>query len=171
MPGFIQVTHEEQEGTVDQPFGEHADIWNGSFGEMPVTLALSQPYSEWHDLCVCYTSAGLKLNDRQIVDKDDWNYLVARFISDDGQISYVWFSSFDVNGQTVNAPDSGVLTRWLSRLQAGDSLFRRDVTATKVAMVQLKVDVDGFLPADSVEALTQLHIRSRELLKNVLAGQ
>ncbi len=165
IPGFIQYAHETVEGNINQPMGEYADVWKGEYQGIPVTPALSQPYPEWHDLCVCYTGAGLNLNDRQVVKaEDEWNYVAARFISSEGAVSYLWFSAFDFLKNPVNAPDSGVLTRWLSRLNSSDSLLKGSAVSSELAIVQLKVDLDGFLPQDSVDALTELHTLARQAL-------
>ena len=165
VPGFVQIAHETMEGRIDQPMGEHADVWKGEYKGMPVTIALSQPYPEWHDLCVCYTGAGLNLNDRKVVPTDeDWNYVAARFIADEGTVSYLWFSAFDATKRPANAPDTGVFTRWISRLNAGDSLLRQSAAPSKLVIVQLKVDLDGFLPQDSVEMLAELHLLARKVL-------
>lgn len=166
VPGFAQVAHELVEGNIDQPMGEFADVWKGEYRGLPVTVALSQPYPEWHDLCVCYTGAGLNLNDRKVSDskEKDWNFVTARFIADDGKVSYVWFSAFDAMCNPVNAPDSGIFTRWLGRFRSGDSLLKPAVSSSTFAIVQLKVDLEGFLPADSVDLLTDLHLQTRKML-------
>lgn len=166
VPAFVQLDHQLVEGKIDQPMGEFADVWKGDYKGIPVTIALSQPYPEWHDLCVCYTGAGLNLNDRKVSENSekDWNYVTARFIADDGKVSYVWFSAFDASGNPVNAPDTGIFTRWLTRLRSGDSLLKSQASSSTFAIVQLKVDLDGFLPVDSVELLTDLHMQTRKIL-------
>ena len=53
--GFKQESHTVIEGSIDLPFGENADIWRGFAGVTEVSIALSQPYPVWHDLCICYS--------------------------------------------------------------------------------------------------------------------
>lgn len=168
LDGFTRAGHEVVEAEIDDVFGQHSDIWQGDYRGTAVTLALSQPYPVWHDLCVCYTGIGLKMNERQILDgpdQKDWNYISARLVDDSGEVTYLWFSGIDGQRRPVFAPDSSLLTRWITRIRDGGSLISGEAQASEVAMIQLVVRSDGFLPPDRVVALEQLHLSSRDLFR------
>jgi len=170
--GFVQTTHEERKGSVDLPYGEFADVWSGKLEDLSGAIVLSQPYSEWHDLCVCYTGIGMDTNSRVVniaqgPDGEPWGYVMARFVDQSGKIHYIWFSSFDRTGASVDVPAESFLARWMSRIQASDSVLKRELEDIPVAMVQLAVEADAFLPAESIQSLTSLHLSSREILRAV----
>ncbi len=170
--GFALQGHSQQKGNRDQPFGENADVWRGSLEGVPVAIVFSQPYGEWHDLCVCQNAIGCETNFREVRAAEEsgkaWNYVSARFVSQDGKVTYLWFSGIDANGELINAPKGTMLERWMARLQADDSMLKQSLTNASVGMIQLVAEVDGFLPADSEKALEELHKRSRSELKKIL---
>jgi exosortase len=47
--------------------GNHADLWNLSFGDSPAQLVLSQSYIGWHELCYCYEVTDWKLVNREVI--------------------------------------------------------------------------------------------------------
>ena len=169
---FALQGHTQQKGNRDQPFGENADVWRGSLDGVPLAIVFSQPYSEWHDLCVCQNAIGCETNYRDVREGSDagtnWNYVSARFVSQDGKVTYLWFSGIDANGELINAPKGTMLERWMARLQADDSLLKHSLSNASVGMIQLVAEVDGFLPADSEKALEELHQQSRGAIRKIL---
>jgi exosortase len=164
LVGFEQQSHEIVRGDIDLPYGENADIWRGVYQGIPVAIAVNQPYPDWHDLCLCYQGTGLQLNDRKtIVGKDDWNRVEARLVNEIGQVKYVWFSAFDNNGAPVQAPQEGVIGRWLTRLSSSDSMLTTTPQGDEVAIVQLLVESDEFLLPDVLKQLGDFHQAFREL--------
>ncbi len=62
--GFAaQVTdHQSLRNANSKQLGNHADVWTLVIGGMPVRIAISQPYPEWHDMRLCYSGNGWQVN-------------------------------------------------------------------------------------------------------------
>ena len=167
--GFKQESHTVVEGDISLPFGENADIWRGFAGVTDVSIALSQPYPVWHDLCICYSGAGWTLNDRSVVyepttdGSDAWGIVEARWISANGRYAYLWFSAFDSDGSIVAPPESSLADRWKFYVQGRDSV--RSVGG-RIAMIQTVVESDAVLSPDISLAVRRVHDAARQVLRS-----
>jgi exosortase/archaeosortase family protein len=167
IPEFLQTQHEQVRGDINAPFGENADIWRGAVQGVPVTMALSQPYPEWHDLAGCYAGAGWTLNDRHVVGSgtasgEAWDGIASRWITPDNTYAYVWYSSFNEQGEIVMPSDTSLVRRLRSAIGRSQ---RNGPGIARVAMVQMVVETDSVLPPDTVQALEQAHRASRNYLR------
>lgn len=99
--GYI---HEDRVRGAD--FGERSDIWYYQAPIGSVLLSLDQAFPGWHELPVCYTNIGWKLDDRQVLEADGWPIVLARFSNTAGENGVLVFSMFDESGEPVAAPTS-----------------------------------------------------------------
>ena len=105
--------HEQTRGGSNPRLGENADIWTcvPHQDRAEIQVVLSQPYSGWHELCICYEVNSWILLNRDIrggASADDGNgpgeYALARFKNNDGGFAYLIYSAIDTHGKIVPPP-------------------------------------------------------------------
>jgi len=114
---FFQFSDHSKSRDGDDPrLGENADLWQVNIGGMKGQVVLSQPYSGWHELCVCYQNLEWDLVDRDVIDDpeikviengdSDESYVTARFTRVGGQQGYLMFSAISYDGSIPSSPGS-----------------------------------------------------------------
>ncbi len=163
--GFEQSSYERVRGEINLPFGEHADVWHGVVKGIPITVAVNQPYPDWHDLCLCYQGNGLQLNSKQTVADPDWNYVNARLVNQGGDVTHLWFSALDDQGNPVDAPSNSILSRWVVRLKSGTGATTEFRNSSEIALIQLVCESSEFLLPESNDMLTEFYLQVRTSIR------
>ena len=145
------ASHEESTQQDNARLGANADVWmcNIDGSDQGCQFVLSQPYFQWHELCVCYEAGNWTLLNREIhepsEDEDfagaaadteaEAAYAIARFSRAGGQYAYLLYSAMDADGAIVRPPPlAGAL---------GNRLQIFDKSHGDVMMVQLFSVTDG----------------------------
>ena len=138
--------HETFRHGLDSRLGENADIWHCGLEGMEgqATIVLSQPYSEWHELSLCYERDGWVLLNRTLLGHSDrlsaeWigpPCALARYRINEVGFAYLFFTGFDAEGETlVPPPRPGRLDLRLNMLKS------RTAQSADVLMLQMLVVV------------------------------
>lgn len=169
IPGLVVVGYRRETGSIDMPFGQISDVWDCRYNEVPCQIAFSQPYPEWHDLRICYRASAWKLVDSGILSSTsttDWSAIKSEFSNNKPNFAYVYFSSLNLNsGTTIAAPTPGTFAA-IYRLFERNIASQLNAETEKVAMIQLLVTTDGKMTPTLQEAFEQLHVQTRDILKN-----
>ncbi len=156
----------------DPRLGENADLWQVEVGEMQGQVVLSQPYSGWHELCVCYQNLDWDLVDRDVIDDveikvmpdtgSDESFVTARFKRPSGQQGYLMFSAISYDGTIPSSPGSfGAFgTRFMGRLDRNGIIDQTDImmfqfwlpTAKKLEPAAIRKLQEDFVKARAVVA-------------------
>ncbi|TWU32160.1 exosortase U [Novipirellula artificiosorum] len=59
--------HRAVRGGSDPRLGQNSDVWTCKFNELDGQFVVSQTYSGWHELCICYEGMEWQLVDREVV--------------------------------------------------------------------------------------------------------
>lgn len=110
---FTLTAHQTSRGGADPRLGANADIWDFESEDLRAQVLLSQPYSGWKELCVCYEGGEWNLVDRSVGRPpiDDiggplGSYAIGRFKGelDDEMNGYLFFSAIRPDGTVLPAP-------------------------------------------------------------------
>lgn len=173
VPGLEVIGHKQTTGSINMPFGQLSDIWECRYNNIPVQIALSQPYPEWHDLRVCYKATAWRLLDGLTVsdpNKPGWGGVRAEFLDAKDNYGTVFFSGVTADrGEPLDAPASG-WTESIKRLVERNVGRRVGFAQPKAAMIQLFVVTEGKMSQTLQEAFQQLHWVSRERIREALSA-
>lgn len=100
----VAYSHEDRVRGAD--FGERSDVWTYDASDSSVILSLDQAFPGWHELTVCYTNVGWKLQKREVLEADGWPIVLAEFSRTSGEQAILVYSMFDESGRPVDAPVS-----------------------------------------------------------------
>ncbi len=169
VDGITVGQHEIIRGGDDIALGDNSDVWVVGVEGLTSRLAVSQPYNEFHDLCVCYVANGWTLNERQIVQvpDSDWSYSQASFVREDGAQGLLFFSGLAQSGTDLNPIDINLVSRLAARAQ---TVLSRKQTAVdyKNLMVQLWTVTPTPPTQAQIAGLRKLHLESRGAVKSQL---
>lgn len=173
----LELTKHETTNQADNPrLGQNADIWFLKVGgiDMECQFVLSQPYHDWHELCVCYEVGNWNLMNREIKDDVDNDlqltvdnqpesaYAVARFSRDNGQFAYLFYSAIKPSGEIVRPPElAGAFGRRFRGLVS-------DGAGSDVMMVQLFVVSENKIPTNVLGNLRGDFINMRDVLASAV---
>ena len=169
-PASITLTDHEVAREGDNPrLGENADLWRFATKDVEGQIVLSQPYSGWHELCVCYQNMNWQLLDRSLVSgpqhdgasgiDNSKRFALGRFTDQRGGYGYLLFSAVHYDGEIAAAPSSlGALNaRMLQRLDR-----RGKIDLQEMMMLQMWVAAPRKLGADELDQLEKGFLRVRE---------
>ncbi len=160
--------HESTRDGSEPRLGQNADLWEFQAGENEGQLVLSQTYSGWHELCVCYENLQWDLVDREVCDPvwdtpvadEGGTFVTARFKRPEGQRGYLLFTAINADGTIPEAPSSwGALgARFFSRLERHGVVEQQDL-----AMLQLWLVTPGKVTPQFLEDVQSdfIEIRTR----------
>ncbi len=60
--------HDVSRGGSNPRLGDNADVWQVSSGDVVGQMVLSQPYTGWHELCMCYEIQDWLLINREVIE-------------------------------------------------------------------------------------------------------
>lgn len=160
------VGFESVRGGDNIELGFNSDIWNVNIEGVQARVAVSQPYNEFHDLCVCYEANGWKQNDRTIVKVpgSDWAYITARFVAPDGRYGSLVFSGLNASGEPINPTDANLTELFSARMRHSSTSFSN-------LMVQIWATSGTPLSPDQVSSLVKSHLEAREVVRTRLVSQ
>jgi exosortase len=160
------VGFESVRGGNNIELGFNSDIWNLDIDGVRARVAVSQPYNEFHELCVCYEANGWKQNDRTIVSDSgsNWAYVTARFVAPDGRYGSLVFSGLSVHGEPINPTDVSLSNLFSARVRQTSSTYSN-------LMVQIWATSGTPFSPDQVAALVKSHLEAREIVRSRLVGQ
>jgi exosortase len=154
--------------------GLPADIWTVGNERVSGQFLLSQPYPEWHDLCICY-----QVRDWELVDSDILRAApgqepapnapsgigFARFRKDGERNGYLWVSAITYDGKPVEPPPPMASATPLAR-RLGE--YVEPVVTGNLMMVQLWVETSGRLTADELLNLRVAFDEGRQRITDVV---
>lgn len=160
------VGFESVRGGNNIELGFNSDIWNLTIDGLRARVAVSQPYNEFHDLCVCYEANGWKQNDRRIISVpgSDWTYVTARFVAPDGAYGNLVFSGLSMRGEPINPTDASISNLFSTRI-------RESSTSYSNLMVQIWVTSGTPLSPDQIDAIVKSHLDAREIVRTRLVRE
>lgn len=144
-----------------------SDTWSGFVMGVPVRIALTQAYTNWHDLTICYQGLGWNQNERKMHqfelggdNEGNWNYCSSSFLKPN-EFGYLAFSCFDRNGKGVN-PQELTMKEMVEYRFGGNKNVQ---SADSCVMIQVWATSNSPLSQDQVQAIERLHLESREALR------
>jgi exosortase/archaeosortase family protein len=154
--------------------GLPADIWTVGNDRVSGQFLLSQPYPEWHDLCICY-----QIRDWELVDSDILRSVsgqetasnapsgigFARFRKDGQRNGYLWVSAITYDGKPVEPPPPTASAMPLAR-RLGD--YTEPVVTGNLMMVQLWVETSGRLTPEELINLRAAFDEGRQRITDVV---
>ncbi|MEM1228675.1 MAG: exosortase U [Planctomycetota bacterium] len=180
----IEITDHQVTRDGSEPrLGQNADLWGFNAGNLSGQIVVSQTYSGWHELCVCYQNMNWQLLDRDvtepieilsrgkgqmeaktdIIESDasgDESFVTARFRREDGNYGYLFFTAVHEDGSIPDAPSTyGAFgSRFLSRLERYGAISQQNLV-----MLQMWVVSPEKIPRKLLDALRVdfVQIRSR----------
>lgn len=154
--------------STDETIGSNADIWEIPIEGIPGRVALSQPYPEFHELTVCYSAIGWKLNSRSLIRTDsmdlDWAYVKASYLGEDGGSGLLLFAGLTRDGTIVQPTDSSLSSVFGARLNDWAKIPSKEDTL----MIQLWLPSPGEITPDVIVNAEQLFLRCRNQIRNSL---
>lgn len=139
-------------------------------GPRPIDCHFScdYPFSDWHELSVCYRGNGWKIVGggrvvHRLEGQEDWPVVSVEFANESGGHALLLFSLFDEGGRPVLPPEDDVLnmnyvTRFRSMVQRrfGKSYGPKPSTFQVQAFIPLKEAITGQEKAELVSAYSRL---------------
>ena len=165
IQGRVAFRYAESMRDGDDPrLGHNADQWDVQCGSVKGRLVLSQPYSRWHDLTICYEGQGwvlesvnlLPLNQSPAAPK----IKLGRLVRNDGTHGYLIYTGVNAQGEILDPPGMhSLLGKLIARCT---SLFREDVVVATdetaaCAMLQMWVvsqeEIEGETVGELIESI------------------
>ncbi|MCA9140787.1 MAG: exosortase U [Planctomycetales bacterium] len=165
--------------------GNHADVWTVIIDGMPVRLAVSQPYPEWHDMRACYVGNGWQINDWIAVwttsrensdaEGDDrlehpnveqqWPISYLEMVRDTRGFGTLLFCGITRDGELLSPPMSGLGALLDARVQD------RSILSSNVIMLQLWTESEMPLVPDQIAKLHSLFTSFRQSVHDALSTE
>lgn len=151
--------------------GQNTDIWliHDSQTNLRHRIAISQPYDEFHDLCVCYEGNGWRLSTREVIRKDvddisinGWEFIFSSWYNDSGSYAYLTFSGLNRDNTPSAVPIETMSDLLTNRFSLGSGLKSQP---KECLMIQVWTTLDAPLSVKEQEALKTLQIRLRDIAR------
>jgi hypothetical protein len=137
------------------------------------------PFSDWHDLTVCYRGNGWKISHREVVfdpaEGDDWPLVELELSRPTGERMLVLFSLFDENGYGLRPPatemmaDLGYIRRVQLRLTKHE--YRDYGPFPQSYQVQHIINAQGPISPQMREWLIEAHLKNRATLRDYVKAE
>lgn len=162
--------HQSSRGNTNPDLGANSDSWMCEGDGVQAQIVLSQPYSGWKELCVCYEGGVWNLVNRteRLPDEDDiagpdGSYAIGRFRTKDesGHNAYLFFSAIRPDGTVMAAPTrlGSLGTRFMHRLDYGGVWELDDVM-----MLQMWAVSNGRLSPETIQRLETDFVTARTMV-------
>lgn len=168
--------HEIVRDAQNPRLGDSADVWTIGTARWQGQLVLSQPYSHWHELCICYQNLQWKLDDRLIIPSttpaaipatmppasfgETSGYVLATFQQGINGRGYLLFSAITYDGKLVSPPVTpGPIGQLVNRLSPDKQIDLGDIM-----MLQLWIETQAELSADDLDLAKQIFDVARDRL-------
>ncbi|WP_182864972.1 exosortase U [Stieleria mannarensis] len=182
----LVTDHQALREANSRQLGNHADVWTVVVDGMPVRLAVSQPYPEWHDMRACYEGNGWQINDwipvwqsaqdDAAVEKDSgeeglevsvdqWPVSYLEMVRDTHGFGTLLFCGLTRDGELLQPPMMGLGSLFDARLRDRNSL------SSKVIMLQLWTESQMPLVPDQVDKLEALFEAFRQRVRGGLTEE
>ena len=153
---LVYIDHEASRNGSHPRLGQNSDVWSFRAVDLDSQgqFVLSQTYSGWHELCVCYEGIEWQLVDRDTIlptkiwaddselgglkNTNNESFITAKFKRTDGKFGYLMFGAVFEDGTICEAPSSlGAFgARFLSRLDLYGVVDQRDLVMVQLWIVQ-----------------------------------
>ncbi|TWU37567.1 Transmembrane exosortase [Novipirellula aureliae] len=188
------VDHRISRGGSDPKLGKNSDVWTYEFDNNEGQFVISQTYTGWHELCVCYENMEWKLIDREVCaplstdDADfivsavsdqtaapmeaepnaDESYVTGKFKQENGTYGYLIFGAVFKDGTICPAPSNlgAYGARFLSRLELYGVVDRQELV-----MVQLWFVSPRKLEPELLDKLKIGFEKSRQHVADAMASK
>lgn len=180
---LIVTDHEMSREGSNARLGENSDIWTCQTADRVGQFVVSQTYSGWHELCVCYEGLAWQLIDRDVVtaselldtkmdfedepENIDDSFVSAQFKASDGTFGYLLFGAINADGSLHPAPSTfGAFgSRLFGRLDRFGVIEQEDLLMVQFWMVtdqELDKDFDRELQRAFLTARSNVAEKIRE---------
>ncbi|PAY18781.1 hypothetical protein CKO51_14525 [Rhodopirellula sp. SM50] len=169
------TNHESLRDANSKELGNHADVWTVVLDGMPVRIAVSQPYPEWHDMRLCYSGNGWQVNDwkpvltsADVAEKtasigDRWPVSYAEMVRDTGEFGTLLFCGLTRDSDLLSPPMSGLYSLLNDRIKDRGALH------SNIIMLQLWTETEAPLSPEEREKLQKLFDSFRRTVLQQLA--
>ena len=171
------ISHEMTRNGSEPRLGQNADLWEFQTDGLRGQIVLSQTYSGWHELCVCYQNMSWNLLDRdvtepiEIIDSptdqstDDETFITARFKRNDNLYGYLFFTAVNQDGSIPDAPSNlGAFgARFFSRLERYGAIQQQDLV-----MLQMWISSPERIRESRLNALRRDFVKARSAVSDAL---
>ena len=165
------TNHQSLRDANNKQLGNHADVWTVVLDGMPVRIAVSQPYPEWHDMRLCYSGNGWQVNDwKPVLDPVDstgasrdaestdpgsarsqgWVVSYAEMVRDTGEFGTLLFCGLTRDRDLLSPPMSGLYSLLDDRIKDRTSL------QSNIIMLQLWTETQKPLIPEQLEKVQTL---------------
>ncbi|MFO0951114.1 MAG: exosortase U [Isosphaeraceae bacterium] len=144
----FRTTHRE----MDDSWGEHSRAWYYVGGQTVLAVSVDYQFVDWHDLTLCYTGQGWKMEGSKVglgdaADRETRGLMEADFFNLEGRRGYVVFGLFDRFGHVITPPKArGLLQSLAGRLRAWSIGSSKTREAAEGLNYQFQVFVDSEQP-------------------------
>ncbi|MEM6979307.1 MAG: exosortase U [Planctomycetota bacterium] len=180
------VDHKLTRNGSEPRLGQNADVWEFRADRLMGQIVVSQTYSGWHELCVCYQNMNWDLVDRDVTEPielirgdsewssdaavgedavDEESFVTARFRKGDKTYGYLLFTAVHDDGTVPDAPSTyGAFgARFLSRLERYGAISQKNLV-----MLQMWVTAQERIPRRVLDSLRKDFIRVRSRVSQEL---
>jgi exosortase len=112
IDGWKQGAFTEERRNPGSAFGEYSKIWKYHGNFQQATFAVDYPFSDWHDLQVCYSNQGWEVEEiRQRISREQGTpgfYCVTSLKKSGLRRAYLFYCEFDQAGRVVEPSGEGL---------------------------------------------------------------
>lgn len=118
--GWKLVEFRRESRNASSVFGASSRLWTYQRGSQILVVSIDYPFSEWHELDVCYRSVGWKIEDKQRLP--DGGSAVQCALQKEFQSAWLVYDIFDQDGAPYTPPAGArIHPRWRRLLNEGGS--------------------------------------------------
>jgi exosortase len=105
LDGWTLQDYQHEDRVRGADFGERSDMWYYRGPSVTAMISLDQAYPGWHELPVCYTHVGWKIESREVIaGTNGWPFVQVRMRNAAGQFGWLFYCMFDQSGDPVQPP-------------------------------------------------------------------
>lgn len=167
--GWRRAGYKVEKRETHNQHGQYSHVWRLVKGEQSIIVSLDFAFRGWHTLDACYTSAGWRMNSKEVTQKsadDPWPWIECQMTNELGLSGYLWFSLFDENGKPFASDMTGPgLSR---RMDRNIFLFWKNeggVIFPRTFQAQIFIESGPPLSESQLQDLRLLFLEIREIIR------
>lgn len=102
--GWTMVSYREERRDFSSVWGMFSSIWRMKYNGTTVTLALDYPFDDWHDVKICYSNLGWKIEKETVVSEPavfQWGVSQTDMTLPNGDYGFILCSHCDHAGNAI----------------------------------------------------------------------
>lgn len=162
----------QQERAMNSQWGRFSDTWQLSSPTGACTVDLAYPFSEWHDLTICYRGAGWEVINKEVVrDESGWPSVCFEIINPSKEYGFVAYSQFDSDGKGLGPATEEIGAGLADRLQQISRAFSSQAAKRGILQAQIQMLFDQPVSPEQRRILIEKHFATRVQLRDAVVAQ